>query len=177
MKEVTLRDEQSGLFKVKYPRCTRRLYDGMHPCRILRTGLRKLYSKGVNLTPNKEEFDSRIKLYWGSDWFCASFVMAEYMADYLEKNQWYRNAFKDSLAPSTIFFNTLAMNSPLAANVVNEDQTYLRFGTSYRTNNHPVIFTMAETGEIEKSDCHFARKFDSTVDKAVIEYFLKKIIT
>jgi len=176
MKEITLKDEQAGLFKVRYPECTRSLYDGMHPYRILRTVLRKLYSKGFNPMHNKEEFDTSIKLHWGSDWFCASGRMAEYMADYLEKNRFYRNAFKESLAPSTIFFNTLAMNSPFAEEVMNEEQTYLRFGTSYRTNNHPVIFTMAEIDEIEKSGCYFARKFDSAEDKEVIEYFLKKII-
>jgi len=177
MREITLKDEQAGLFKVKYPECTRRLYDSMHPCRIIRTGLRKLYAKGINLIPNNKEFDSRIKLFWGSDWFCASFGMAEYMVDYLEKNQWYLNAFKDSLAPSTMFFSTLAMNSPFADDVANEDHTYLRFGTTYKTNNHPMNFTMNEIGEIEKSERYFARKFDSSLDKAVGEYFLKKIIT
>ena len=177
MRKITFKDEQAGLFKVKYPECTRRLYDSMHPFRILRTGLRKLYAKGINLIPNNKEFDSRIKLYWGSDWFCVSYGMAGYMVDYLEKNQWYRNAFKDSLAPSTMFFSTLAMNSPFEEDVINEDQTFLRFGTTYKTNNHPVIFTMTEIGEIEKSERYFARKFDADVNREVIEYFMKKIVS
>jgi hypothetical protein len=169
--EIDLKNEYSALFRISYPEGTRRLYDSLHPYRLLRTGLRKLYGRGINLLPNNEEFDSSIRLFWGSDWFTVSGRMAEHMTGYLEKNPWYRNAFKKALAPSTIFFNTLAMNSPFAGEVVNETHTYLRFGTTYKTNNHPVIFTMEDIDEIESSGCYFARKFDIKQDKEVMEYF------
>jgi len=177
LEEIDVNSEAGALFKVKYPKAVRRLYDNMHPYRILRAVLRKLYGRGINLFPNKEEFSSQIRLFTGSTAYCVSLDLAKHMADYLENNPWYYRAFMDSLAPDRMFFNTLAMNSPFADRIVNKTHTYEYWGETYKNNNHPVIFTSEDIEEIENSDCFFARKFDSNVDKDVIDYFVKKIVS
>jgi len=155
----------------------RKLYDSMHPYRIFRVILRKLYGRGINLFPNRAEFDSSMKLYTGATWFSISMDLAKYIVDYMENNRWFYDAFKDALAPDRMFFNTLVMNSPFAGSIVNEPHTYEYWGDSYKTNNHPVIFTTDNIGEIEKADFYFARKFDADVDRNVIEHFMKKIVS
>jgi hypothetical protein len=177
LEEIDANGEEGALFKIKYPKAARRLYDNMHPYRILRVVLRKLYGKGINLFPNNEEFSSEIRLFTGSTAYCISMDLAKYMVDYLEKNPWYYRAFRDSLAPDRMFFNTLAMNSPFAEKIVNKTHTYEYWGETYKNNNHPVIFTKENIAEIEKTDCFFARKFDSNVDREVVEYFMKKIVS
>jgi hypothetical protein len=98
------------------------------------------------------------------------------MVRFLEDNPWFYRAYVDSLAPDRMFFNTLAVNSPFRDRVVNKTHTFEYWGETYKNNNHPVIFTKDNIDEIENSDCFFARKFDSRVDREVIEYFLNKII-
>jgi hypothetical protein len=174
--EIEMDSEKAALFKVRYPKSTRKLYDSMHPYRILRMLLRKLYGMGINLLPNNSEFSSQIRLYTGATWFSISQDLAEYMVDYLNRNPWFYNAFKESLAPDRMFFNTLAMNSPFAVRIINQPHTYEYWGSTYKTSNHPVIFTTGNVDEIEKTDFYFARKFDMSMDKNVIEYFMHKII-
>jgi len=177
MWEIDKNSEDGALFMIRYSPGMRKLYDSMHPYRILRVILRKLYGRGINLFPNKAEFDSSIKLYTGATWFSISLELAEYIADYLDMNPWFYNAFRDTLAPDRMFFNTLVMNSPFADSIVNEPHTYEYWGNTYKTNNHPVIFTYDNIEEIEKADFYFARKFDADVNREVIEYFMKKIVS
>lgn len=177
MEEIDFRSEDAAFLRVKWPKATTKMYDSLHPCRILRVALRKLYGMRINVLPKKENVSSRMRLYLGYMWFCISWEMAEYMADFIEKNPWYYEAFKDGLVPDRLFFNTLAMDSTLADTVVNVHQTYEYWGSSYKNSNHPVVFTMENIDELEKTDCFFARKFDSGVDREVIEYFMKKIVS
>jgi hypothetical protein len=174
--ELDLESEKGALFKVRYPKTTRKLYDTMHPYRIFRVLLRKLYGKGINLFPNKAEFSNDIKMVTGSTGYCVTMELAGYMVRFLEDNPWFYRAYVDSLAPDRMFFNTLAVNSPFRDRVVNKTHTFEYWGETYKNNNHPVIFTKDNIDEIENSDCFFARKFDSRVDREVIEYFLNKII-
>jgi hypothetical protein len=170
-------DSEAGArFKVKYPRFMRELYDSMHPSRILRMFLRKLYGMGINLFPNRAQFDSSIRLFSGSQWFCISMGLAVYFTEYLGRNPWYYNAFKDAYIPDTIFFNTLAMNSPFAGDVVNKSLTYEFWGRTYKDNHHPLVLISDNISAIEESDCFFARKLDLAVDKEIAEYFMKKIL-
>jgi len=175
LREVDEKSETAALFRISWPKCTRNVYDSMHPYRILRVALRKFYGMGANLLPNKTEFDNSIRLFWGTEWFSISFDLAQYIVGYLDKNPWYRGAFRNSLAPSTMFFNTLAMNSPYAGDVAVETQTWLRLGNTYKTNSHPVVFTTLDIEEIENSGCFFARKFDTRIDSKVVDYFVSKI--
>ena len=160
-------------WKIKWPRFTRKRYDSvLHPCRILRSAFIRLYKFGINIMPNPNRLP--LDPYRGSQWFCIPGIVAEYIVDYLGKNPWYYETFKNALAPDEYFFQTIIMNSPYASDVVCNNLTYIRFGRSHRDNNHPVTLTMKNIPEIEKSEMFFARKFDQAVDNEVIEYFCRR---
>jgi hypothetical protein len=116
-------------------------------------------------------------LFTGETWFDITMELAEYFVDYLENNNWFYSAFIDALAPDRMFFNTLAVNSPYRGNIVNRAPIFEVWGGTYKTSNHPIIFTNSHKEEIENSDCFFARKFDINLDREIIEYFVNKIVT
>lgn len=175
-KKIENSASESYFWKVQWPKFTRHRYDSIfHPYRILRPALIGLYNLGVNIIPNRNRLPMNV--YRGSSWFCIPFEVAEYIIDYLEKNPWYYEAFRNALAPDEYFFQTIIMNSPYASGIVCDNLTYLNFGKSYSDNNHPVTLKMKDLPEIEASGKFFARKFDESVDKEIIEYFYRKCST
>lgn len=160
--------------RLRWPRCTRRLYDGVHPYRLLRSMFKKLYGMGINLRPNRNGLPGHMNFYGGDQWFCFSMSLVRYILDYLDTNPWYREAFENSLVPDTCFFQTLVMNSPFAWQVVNGNHVYTRWGKALKGINHPTTLTMEDIADIEKSGCYFARKFDGNTDRTVIDYFYSK---
>jgi len=175
LSEIKRKSEEGAHFYLLYPQCMRKLYESLHPYRILRTLLRKLYGLGINVFPNKEEFDNRIRIFGGSQWFSMSMKMARYIVDYLDKNTWYYKAFRDVYIPDTIFFNTLVMNSPFKGEIINKSLTFQYNRQICKVKNHPMTLVYDDIEEIESSGCYFARKFDIDEDKKVLEYFMNKI--
>lgn len=161
---------------IRWPKCTRRLYDNMHPFRLLRSLLKYMYYYGFNLFPNKNKLPESFSIYDGSQWFTISMSFGKYIINYLHKNQWYYDAFKDALVPDTCFFQTLIKNSPFSNTVININHVYMRWGSTIKDNNHPVTLTTDDINGIEATDNYFARKFDENVDNEVIKYFYNKVV-
>lgn len=119
-----------------------------------------------------------IELYGGSAWWVLpdaiiAFIEKEYEAD---KKQWRR--LLQSVTPEEVFFQTLAMQSPLAHTV--EVKPKAAVGQNCKTwayfydddkpaRNHPYIFTEKEYDKLINRDCWFARKFDSKVDSKIFD--------
>ena len=169
-------DPRSSSWRIRWPRVTRNRFDSpLHPFRLLRAGLGRLYSWGVNLCPNPRALPDHHVFHRGSQWFCLPGEAAGYMLDYLDRNPACYEVFKEALVPDMSFFHTLIMNSPYAERVAGEILTYLNFGKSYKDNNHAVVLTMKDVPDIEKSGKYFARKFDAGVDNRVIAYFCDRV--
>jgi len=169
-------DPRNFYWRIRWPVVTRNVYDSaLHPYRLLRAALRSFYFWGINLRPNPHALPDRWLFHRGSQWFCITGEAAGYILDFLAQNPAYELAFKDSLVPDMSFFQTLLMNSPLAAQVTGANLTYLNFGTTYGDSNHPVVLTMNDVPAIESSGRFFARKFEPTVDADVIRYFCEKV--
>ena len=164
---------QSYFWKIKWPKIARKQYDApLHPFRMLRAVLIRLYKLGINAMPNPNKLPFNV--YRGSEWFCIPGYIAEHILAFIEKNEWYYEAFKNALASDEYFFQTIIMNSPFAKDNVCNNLTHIRFGQTHRDKNHPVILTMNDVTEIESSGKFFARKFDEDVDSTVIDYFCNK---
>ena len=166
---------ETAFFDVRWPRRTRQLYDGMHPYRLLRGLLTRLYLLGINIRPNRHSLPKRLDLYDGSQWFALSAHLVRCIIAYLDNHPSYYEAFKDTLVPDSSFFQTLIMNSAFAPTVVNDYQVYVRWGSGLRDYNHPMALTSADVPSIEASGQFFARKFDVNVDSRVITYFVDKV--
>ena len=165
-------DPQNSAWKIRWPRVTRNLYDSpFHPYRLLRAGLVRLYTFGLNLRPNPLALPEGWNFYCDAQWLCMPGVTADYILDYVGQNPDYCRLFQDSLAPDEFFFTTLIMNSPYAAQVTGSHLTHLNFGRTLRDKNHPVVITTEDIPTIEDSGRFFARKFDQAVDEEAIRYF------
>lgn len=161
---------------VNWPKSTRRLYSKpFHPIRVCRRALLCLYGLGWNVLPNPNPLPENFSIYSGSNWFCIPIDVAEYIIQFLDKNPWYYNVFKNSLCPDEFFFQTIVMNSPYKDKVVHDHLLYLKWGDTLKSRNHPVNITMDDISLIEGSNQFFARKFDENVDKHIIDYYSSKV--
>jgi len=123
-------------------------------------------SKGYKLLP---------KLYKGSNWFCISYELCNYILNYLEENNWYKDAFKMSFCADEVFFQTIIMNSKYKDkiyknNMENDDNHMaLRYIDWKSGPQYPKILDETDFKNIKKvenSDCIFARKFNKNIDIA-----------
>ncbi len=172
----SINKSESGLTNIIWPKNTRRLYQRFHPLRIYRSLLLFLFNRGINLFPNLTELPKKWNLFRGSSWFCIPFDIAKYITEFLDKNKWFYNFYRDAMCPDESFFQTLIMNSPYRSKVINNNLTYLSWGKTFWDRNHPTVLTNLDKEVIEESNQYFARKFDESVDMTIIKYFYDKII-
>jgi hypothetical protein len=167
---------QTFYWNVRWPRSVYGRFERpLHPRRLLRAGLRKLYTWGINLRPNRRTLPRGWDVYRGSTWFCMPGDAALDLLDFLDANPSYYDYFEDALGVDEFFIHTWVMNSRWAARCTGENLTYLNFGKTARDRNHPVPLTLGDVPAIEASGRFFARKFDPGVDRRVIDYFTEKL--
>ncbi|CEG28636.1 beta-1,6-N-acetylglucosaminyltransferase [Bacillus sp. B-jedd] len=170
-----MEDQHLGFMRMKWPKTARRRYTAAHPIRLYRRLLLTFYSKGLNLTPNTNNWPKEYSFYKGSQWFSVSFEAAKYMMNFLEDNPWYYTFFEHTLVPDESFFHTLIMNSPYKHAVINNNHMFLKWGETLGERNSPQNLSVADIQAIEESNDYFARKFDENIDSRVIEYFTERV--
>jgi hypothetical protein len=158
-----------------WPAFMRRQRPYYDPGRMLRLLTIRLYGKGIRLFPKKRALPDKYSLYHGSAWFCMPLEAVRYILRFLEENRWYYEFFQDALCPDEWFFQTIMMNSPFKSKVVNNNQTYLIWGTSRKERNSPIVLKMSDIDLIQNSGRFFARKFDENVDPQIIDYFRESV--
>lgn len=160
-------------YAVKWPERTKRLYDfKLHPFKIMRSAIFRLYKMGINIFPNPNLLPADYQLYHSRWWFAAPFEVAEYLVDFVENNPWYYDSFRYALAPEEFFFVTIIMNSGYRDKVTGDDSCFIKGWV----DSHPPIVTMSDIPDIDASQKFFARKFDMGFDSAVVEQY-EKLIT
>jgi len=172
---IDITNKNKGAMLLNWPKITRKRYTTSHPFRMYRRSIKFLFDKGIKLFPNSNYWPRDFELYCGSQWFTISFEAAQYIISFLENNQWYYRYFEKTYTPDEWFFHTLLMNSPFKSNIVKDNLLYLRMGTRLSERNSPVYLTSDDVALIEDSKQFFARKFDESIDKNVIDYFVNKI--
>lgn len=114
----------------------------------------------------------------GRNWFSITHGLAELI---VEKEEWIREVFKDSVCGDELFVQTVAGNSKFAKNICNPitmpeipDTRYIDWERG--ENNSPYVFRMEDMEKLKKSEGLFARKFDLNVDAGIVEalYELRK---
>lgn len=170
-----MQEEDLGFMKIRWPRLTRRRYTASHPIRIYRRILLSLYSRGINFSPNSNNWPEEYSFYKGSQWFSIPFEVAKYIIEFLNKNEWYYKFFENTLVPDESFFQTLIMNSLYKEDVVDNNLMYIKWGKALSDRNSPQDLTMEDIKLIKESEQFFARKFDNNVDSMVIDYFTNNV--
>lgn len=87
----------------------------------------------------------------------------------MSDNPWYEEGYKSSLTPDESFFQTLFMMSPYK----NTRHDYLHYidwsERPGKPRNSPNTLTLADYDKMKESGYLMARKFDTNVDKNIIE--------
>ena len=132
------------------------------------------------------------KRYGGSSWFILNRQFCEYLG--FDRGHEKLLAFlKHTYIPEEEYFHTVIMHSPFKETVVNDSKRYVNFVAKWavprlarmlRLKGHYLGFnitpkgvyysrlktlTMQDLGKLNRSDAFFARKFDETVDREIID--------
>jgi len=99
--------------------------------------------------------------YFGSGYWTLHRTAIEYVQSFLLDHPAYVPYFERVRIPDEMFFHTVLLNSPLRETIVNDDLRFIRWPG-------PKVLTTAELGDLRHAPDLFARKFDETVDAAVL---------
>jgi hypothetical protein len=105
------------------------------------------------------------RYYGGSNHIILSRAGCEYMTTDPEARR-IAKWLKHSAHANEIIFQTVMLNSPLASTVVN---THLREVEFEKNSPHPRTFKSADFDRLVRSPKFFARKFDASVDSAILD--------
>jgi len=108
--------------------------------------------------------------YGGSQWFCITGTCVKKMFDYLKSDKRYIRRFYLTHCADEIFFQTLVRLIGIA-NIHN----YMRYIDWESGPEYPRTLRIADFEKIAQTHNLFARKFDETVDKQVIDKIYEKI--
>ena len=171
--EVKLRSREASRFLVAWPQ-KYMIRNDLHLYRFVRIFIQIMCSIGIVLHKNSSKLPVNTKFYTGSTWFLAKIEVLDYILLYIENNPEYLDFWKNSLASDLMFFHTIIMASPYKDNI-GEDVVYKKWGTTFKTRNHPITITKDDISDISCSKRYFARKFDYKVDAEVVDYYVKLI--
>jgi len=103
----------------------------------------------------------------GSQWWNLSRAAAEHVLAFLDEHPDYRRYHEHSLAPDEIFFQSILAGTGFAerAEVVDDSLRFMRWR---RDESHPRVLGIDDLPAMLESEALFARKFDATVDDAVL---------
>jgi hypothetical protein len=151
-----------------------RLYTRNTPFRIAGHGIVKAQSiLGIDRSRKESE-----TYFHGSTYFSITHRLVEYV---LAHEPWIRRTFRYTLACDEVFLQTLIMRSSYRSEVASRDSgnaTNLRYiDWRRRDKNSPYTFRMADYEELVEASRHhlFARKFNTTVDAAIVDTIVRRI--
>ncbi len=104
--------------------------------------------------------------YGGSGYWTLPHDLVVYIHDFVRRHPEWVRFFRTTDMPDETFFHTILMNSPHAARVVADDLRHIDWADR---SELPRIWRLGDFDELAASDDLFARKFDATVDAAIIE--------
>lgn len=113
-----------------------------------------------------------IPLSFGSQWFSLTHNCIMYI---LSKEETITKWFRYSSLCDELAFQTIIKDSPFY-NKTTFNRRKLAFNRDGDTSGkHPYIWKNKDYEELMSSDCLFARKFDDTIDKEIIDRIVKNI--
>lgn len=128
----------------------------------------------VNLfVPRKRIFPRGFKPYGGWAYWCLARRHVEYAHEFVQANPGFMRFFRFAKSADEIFFQTMLLNSPFKDQLINDDLRYVDWSTQ---DCHPKLLGKDDIGKLLESSRLFARKFDATVDAAVLDLIDEKLL-
>jgi hypothetical protein len=113
-------------------------------------------------------FPPALRPFGGSAYWCLSRACVEYVHEFVRAHSSYIRFFRFVDVPDELFFQTILLNSPLGATIVNDDLRYVEWPTQAAAGG-PAILGKDDFERIVQSSKLFARKFDVTLDAEILD--------
>jgi hypothetical protein len=157
-----------------YPKFFRQRVSKWSPIRFLRVGYQMAYKHRI--IPANNNTSLNINLFGGSQWFTCKYTVAGKLLRYIESNRDFMRYFRNSLIPDEIFFVTLINLVCDRKNLeLKNNLRYIDWRSSSDNDlGGPRTLTANDIGMIDRSGSFFARKFSSSKDTRVVDYYLEK---
>lgn len=123
------------------------------------------------LVPPGLPFD--VTPYGGSGYWTLPRDVVAYVHEFVQDHPEWVRFFRTTDMPDETFFHTIVMNSPHAARIRNDDLRHIDWSDR---SELPRIWRSGDFDELASSDDLFARKFDVTVDAAVIDRVVRELV-
>lgn len=129
-----------------------------------------LFQKVAHLKRNAE-----IQFQKGPNWFSITDDLARYV---IERKEWIRKAFHDTICCDEVFLQTIVINSVFAdriyqyASTKNTEEAAMRLVDWERGG--PYVFKSEDYSELLNSNMIFARKFDCQTDNNIVNKLYAK---
>lgn len=137
------------------------LHDTIRPralCDLLETAANALLP---NRTPPRG-----YTMHAGEQWWSMTAACARYVVEFARDNRDVVDFFRRTECPDEMFFHTIVLNSRFGASVLNDNLRYVDWSGKGR---HPKTLTLEDFPRLVASGKLFARKFDSSVDAAILD--------
>ena len=121
----------------------------------------------VNKLTRNRKTNKEIIFAGNSCWFCLSYEAIVYIQSSYKHNNKLNDYFKFVWGADEIYFSTILYNSPFKDKLIGN-----LIYTEWLPNDtsHPKVFTSKDKIQLQQSNKFFARKFDYTIDKEIINY-------
>ena len=113
----------------------------------------------------------------GRNWFSITHGLAKLV---VEREEWIREVFGQSVCGDELFLQTVARNSEFAGNICNPntmpdvpDTRHIDWERG--SHNNPYIFCESDLEELKTTKALFARKFDLNTDAQIVEKLCKEL--
>jgi hypothetical protein len=105
--------------------------------------------------------------YGGSSYWNLSRQCVQYAAEFVKRHPQFVRFFKYTSIPDEHFFQTMLLNSPLRDTIVNDNLRYIDWEGC--GGSSPRNLELRDFDKIAASNALFARKFDATLDSAILD--------
>lgn len=123
---------------------------------------------GATANPKNKNlvFPEGLTSYFGNAYWVIHRKHIEYIDNFVRQQPNYVRFFKHSRVPDETFFHTLLLNSNYREGIINDDLFFIDWS---ERQSSPAIFTTQDISRLLDSDDLFARKFDMTLDSAILD--------
>jgi hypothetical protein len=129
------------------------------------------YVRKIRIPRLNKKMPNDLEPYGGWSLFSLPKDMISYALKYLDNNPNVKAFYKRTFAPNEMMWQTILMNSPFKDRIVNDNMRYIEF-----IRSHPRILTKKDYSTLKNSGRLFARKFDSDVDREILDIIDREMI-
>ena len=133
--------------------------------RYLKFSKRTFWLEHPFFTKGRLPFTAEFKCFAGEVWFTANHRCARRIMDFYDQDRQVAGHYRKTQVPEESYLQTVLANAP----DLKLSQNFLRYVDWTRRGSNPKVLTLEDLPRLKRTGAHFARKFDESVDAAVLD--------